>query len=601
MKRTISLILTTVMLLSAITYSASAENLPFSDVKTSAWYYDEVKTVYEAGIMEGKGNGRFAPSATMTRAELVTVLYRLSGDTADTAKKLTFADTKNGAWYSDAVLWASDKELVTGYPDNTFRPNTPILRQELAKLTVTFLDYMNVTKKGTVLTESFTDAASFPKWAGEYIEKLRETGLMGGDGTGAFKAKSNASRAEIATVITRLLPLMEDDSPVYDIIKDKVSNYTLVYDENDETLSEYVLDTFLDLKLERKVKVSMVKSSMVDTAKGHKIIFGDVAGYADKFKGELDESGDFIIRFVGGDLVVYTNKAELTPYLTKVFEHLVMSNYKDGSLTVAEDFDFVYSTSDIKDLSYIEYSMKMGVLTTDDLLEVFKGYSFTDSKGFEIMYRIYIPLDYSEDKEYPLLVYLHGNTAQGMDNVKHLGTVGHYFDNPNSPAYDSIVLVPQCPEPHWWVGEPIDAVVELMDYVNETYSTDKSRQYVTGISMGGSGTWEVFLNYPDKVSAAIGVAGGGLSVYTKPDGTTGIVDMPEFILDFPLCMAYDTDDELFPVQFADFIYDSIKAAGNDKLIRLRTSGFGHGICGNFVTEDDISLLEWLFAQRRETK
>ena len=91
MKRIIALILTAVMLVSA-TILAHAENMPFADVKPTAWYADEVATVYEKGIMEGKGDGKFAPNASMTRAELVTVLCRMSGDNAEgKGEKLEFA------------------------------------------------------------------------------------------------------------------------------------------------------------------------------------------------------------------------------------------------------------------------------------------------------------------------------------------------------------------------------------------------------------------------------------------------------------------------------------------------------------------------------
>ena len=80
MKRIISLILTAVMLISATTFAFAESKTPFADVKSGAWYESAVAEVYAAGIMEGKGEGKFAPKASMTRAELVTVLCRLSGD-----------------------------------------------------------------------------------------------------------------------------------------------------------------------------------------------------------------------------------------------------------------------------------------------------------------------------------------------------------------------------------------------------------------------------------------------------------------------------------------------------------------------------------------
>ncbi len=215
MKKVVEKICLAIALLTFATASALfafAADLPFTDVKKGAWYESAVETVYTEGIMEGKAEGKFEPNSPMTRAELVTVLCRLSGDDADgKGEALSFADTKKNAWYADFVAWAAESGIVAGYEDNTFKPNAPVLRCELAKMFVTFLEYMEITEKGTALVDSFADADSFPKWAAEYIESLRETGLMGGDDSGNFKPKSNASRAEIATVITRLLPLMEKE------------------------------------------------------------------------------------------------------------------------------------------------------------------------------------------------------------------------------------------------------------------------------------------------------------------------------------------------------------------------------------------------------
>ncbi|MBQ8524297.1 MAG: S-layer homology domain-containing protein [Clostridia bacterium] len=212
MKKLLSAILAAVMLLSFAATSVLANGLlPFTDVKDKAWYTPAVLTMYMSQIMEGKSEGKFEPMSPMTRAEFVTVLYRLSEEAFWGSDSLTFKDTKKSAWYADAVAWAVNRGLATGYPDNTFKPNAPVLRQELAKMMVAFLQYMNITKKGEPLIDSFADSTRFPDWAAEYIESLRETGLMGGDDAGKFKPRAKANRAEIATVLTRLMPLMETE------------------------------------------------------------------------------------------------------------------------------------------------------------------------------------------------------------------------------------------------------------------------------------------------------------------------------------------------------------------------------------------------------
>ena len=215
MKRILSIFLILAMLMSTfmLTATANAEGsaLPFSDVKASKWYYDAVKTVWEEGVMEGKADGVFAPNEPMTRAQIVTIFYRLA-ERFETGlgSTLKFTDTKKNAWYADYLGWAVAEELVGGYPEGDFRPNNAITRQELAKLIVEFLKYVIAKVESESLVESFADEKKFPGWSREYIEALRETGLMGGDESGNFNPKQTATRAEVATVIVRMLPFVKE-------------------------------------------------------------------------------------------------------------------------------------------------------------------------------------------------------------------------------------------------------------------------------------------------------------------------------------------------------------------------------------------------------
>lgn len=189
----------------ALTASASEETgLPFKDIKVKNWYYTAVKTVYDRGIMEGMTETKFAPLDVMTRAQIVTAFYRISGATdTNIGSTLTFTDTKKNGWYSDYVAWAVREGLATGYPDNTFMPDAPVSRQELAKFITLFIDYMNIEVTGDSYVESFDDQASFPKWSRDYIDRLRKTGLVRGDDNGNFNPKKSANRAELATIFAR--------------------------------------------------------------------------------------------------------------------------------------------------------------------------------------------------------------------------------------------------------------------------------------------------------------------------------------------------------------------------------------------------------------
>lgn len=209
MKKLIAGLLAGIMSVTTLAVGATAaeEEMPFTDVKAKKWYYPAVKTVWEAGIMEGKTETTFVPDEAMTRAQLVTILYRLSGATeTGLGASLTFSDTKKNTWYSDYVGWAVKEEIVNGYPDNTFKPDAPILRQELSKLISEYIESNELDINGKVLAESFTDAAKHPKWAKPYIEDLRARGVVGGDELGNFNPAATATRAEVAMIITRLLP-----------------------------------------------------------------------------------------------------------------------------------------------------------------------------------------------------------------------------------------------------------------------------------------------------------------------------------------------------------------------------------------------------------
>ncbi len=178
----------------------------FNDVTGADWFY---KYVWEAnffGVMQGMGDGSFAPGASMTRAQIVTMLARMSNaDVTGMGENLEFSDTDKDQWYADYVGWAVESGIVLGYNDNTFKPNNPVLRQELASLIARYIRAFDEgwTWGDEPLTESFTDAASFQEWAAADIEYLRANALIGGDADGNFNPTSTATRAEAATIITR--------------------------------------------------------------------------------------------------------------------------------------------------------------------------------------------------------------------------------------------------------------------------------------------------------------------------------------------------------------------------------------------------------------
>ena len=113
--------------------SGRSETLAFEDVEKTAWYAGAVDYVCENGLMTGVGGDCFAPNRTATRAEVVTILYRLAGAPA-VSGSTGYTDVRPGMWYADAVIWAGARGIVNGYEDRSFRPNDAVTREQLAAL-----------------------------------------------------------------------------------------------------------------------------------------------------------------------------------------------------------------------------------------------------------------------------------------------------------------------------------------------------------------------------------------------------------------------------------------------------------------------------------
>ena len=135
-KQTLSIFLAFVMALSLhIPAFAAVEDTGYSDVAVDAWYTEAVMYCREHGLMNGMTDTTFEPEASLTRAMLVTILYRSAGGPAVTGND-SFTDTVDGAYYADAVVWATQQELIDGYGDGRFGTNDPITRQDMRNVSM---------------------------------------------------------------------------------------------------------------------------------------------------------------------------------------------------------------------------------------------------------------------------------------------------------------------------------------------------------------------------------------------------------------------------------------------------------------------------------
>ena len=134
LKRLSALLLTLILAFSlAVPAFAAVNDTGFSDVDADAWYAEAVMYCREHNLMAGIGNNQFAPESSLTRAQFATVLYRIEGTPAVTGTD-AFTDTPDGAWYSDAVLWVSQQNLISGYGGGLFGPNDPVSREQMTTI-----------------------------------------------------------------------------------------------------------------------------------------------------------------------------------------------------------------------------------------------------------------------------------------------------------------------------------------------------------------------------------------------------------------------------------------------------------------------------------
>ena len=175
----------------------------FTDVAEDAWYLDAVEWAVENGIMNGVGGGRFDPDGTTTRAMVVTMLWRLEGE-PEASRAAGFADVPADTWYTEAVAWAAENGIVPGYDADTFGPDDPVTREQLATIL-----YRYAKDKGYGFTGfwsfrlDFDDADEVSDWAYEAMCWMVMEGVIQGMGNNKLAPKSNATRAQVAAMLMR--------------------------------------------------------------------------------------------------------------------------------------------------------------------------------------------------------------------------------------------------------------------------------------------------------------------------------------------------------------------------------------------------------------
>lgn len=189
----------------------SVETSRFSDVSPNDWYASAVEEAARLGLFQGVDKNRFAPNDTMTRAMVTTVLYRMAGQPRSEADA-PFKDVSPSDWYGPAVAWAAGAGVVSGYPDGTFRPAASVTRQELVSLMYRYALSLGAEGTAPALPETFTDREQVPAWAADAFAWAVESGLVTGTPAGGgllLSPQGNATRSQGAALFLRLLHELE--------------------------------------------------------------------------------------------------------------------------------------------------------------------------------------------------------------------------------------------------------------------------------------------------------------------------------------------------------------------------------------------------------
>ena len=177
----------------------------YEDLSADKWYHEAVDEVIRAGYMNGVDEAHFAPYANTTRAQLITVLYRMAGSPAVEGSN-PFTDVKQDSYYADAVVWAAANGIVKGVSADTFQPGAPVSRQDMVTFLARYAKLQGVSVRGASL-EDFADAAEVAPYAAEAMAWAVENGILNG-ADGKLLPAANASRVQIAAVLYRCASLL---------------------------------------------------------------------------------------------------------------------------------------------------------------------------------------------------------------------------------------------------------------------------------------------------------------------------------------------------------------------------------------------------------
>ncbi len=200
-------------------------------------------------------------------------------------------------------------------------------------------------------------------------------------------------------------------------------------------------------------------------------------------------------------------------------------------------------------------------------------------------YAQYLPKDFDENKKYPLVFFLHGAGERGddLELACKYGYMQHVRES--GKEYPFIIVSPQCPAGKYW-GCYTESLLAFLDYICETLPIDRERIYLTGLSMGGTGTWMLAMAAPERFAAIAPICGTGIYWNTK------------ILVDTPIMMYHGDCDETVPIQESISMLKSVNKRGGNAQLKI-CYGVGHGAWK--IAYDGDELADWLLSHKKKAE
>ena len=186
-----------------VVVSATVSTPSFDDVSEDAWYYDSVVYVSSRGIMTGMNETTFSPNSNLSRGQFATIIYRMEGSPSVDYEPV-FSDVSDGVFYSEAIIWANENDIVTGYTNGTFGPQEDITREQMATIMYRYAKFKNYDVSAYNDLSSFPDSSKVSGFANEAVCWAVGAGLISGD-QGKINPRNQANRAQCATIMMRFM------------------------------------------------------------------------------------------------------------------------------------------------------------------------------------------------------------------------------------------------------------------------------------------------------------------------------------------------------------------------------------------------------------